>query len=554
MKDSSEIKHCLSCLKNFSIFPEDWKFLKKFTVPAPTLCPDCREQRRTLHINQLNLFKSKCIGSGKNIISCYPPDSPYKVCDQEYWYSDAVDNTEFGRDYDFSRPFFEQFKDLQLAAFRPCLFTDFSRDENSDYTNYAGKNKNCYLIFDSDENWDCYYSYSINGSRSSADCYRVENLELCYEVVDSRNCYNTAFIYNSENCIDSYFLNNCIGCKNCILCSNLRQKQYYFRNKAISKEEFSEIKKKLENYSEINRLIKEFLDFKLKFPQKALRGFQNENVQGNYLTNCKNAYHCFDCRDGWDLRYCFQSFMEIKDCMDADECGEAQLVYECTNLGYNALNMKFSKICLNQLSNLTYCDSCFNGCSDLFGCVGLKKKQYCILNQQYSKEEYLNLVPKIIEQMKVTKEWGEFFPASCSVTAYNLSIAQILYPLSREEAQAKGFFWREEEKQNFLPATTTLKDSLREIDDSITKEILSCSECTRSYKIIAQELKFHQTLGLAFPRKCFLCRHQARLASRNPRVLIDRTCDHCNCSLQCAYPITDKTIVYCENCYLESLI
>jgi len=31
--------------------------------------------------------------------------------------------------------------------------------------------------------------------------------------------------------------------------------------------------------------------------------------------------------------------------------------------------------------------------------------KYCILNKQYSKEEYEELVPKIIEHMQKTGEW-----------------------------------------------------------------------------------------------------------------------------------------------------
>ena len=37
--------------------------------------------------------------------------------------------------------------------------------------------------------------------------------------------------------------------------------------------------------------------------------------------------------------------------------------------------------------------------SNIFGCVGVQNKQYCILNKQYTKEEYEALVPKIIEHM-----------------------------------------------------------------------------------------------------------------------------------------------------------
>jgi len=39
-------KNCKQCGVVFDVFQEDIEFYKKFQVPAPTLCPDCRTQRR----------------------------------------------------------------------------------------------------------------------------------------------------------------------------------------------------------------------------------------------------------------------------------------------------------------------------------------------------------------------------------------------------------------------------------------------------------------------------------------------------------------------------
>src|SRR5690606_1777362 len=138
----------------------------------------------------------------------------------------------------------------------------------------------------------------------------------------------------------------------------------------VTKEQFHALREGLKSAETLGELVKTFQQFRLQFPQKSLRGYQNENVSGNYLTNAKNARYCFDCRDVWDTRYCFQSFMELKDCMDTDQCGEGELLYECNNLGYNAYFVRFSQLCLSQLNNLTYCELCFNGCSELFGCIG----------------------------------------------------------------------------------------------------------------------------------------------------------------------------------------
>jgi len=65
----------------------------------------------------------------------------------------------------------------------------------------------------------------------------------------------------------------------------------------------------------------------------------------------------------------------------------------------------------------------------------LNTAKYCILNKQYTKEEYEKLMPKIIEYMEKTEEWGEFFPASLSPFGYNETIAMEYFPLTREEVK-----------------------------------------------------------------------------------------------------------------------
>lgn len=541
------------CNAQFGITDRDQAFYHKLKVPKPICCPACREELRTLHINQLQLFKRKCNATGKDVISNYPSDSPFQVYEQEYWYSDAFDGTVHGREFDFSRSFFEQYNELALEVPRPALFTDYLRDENSAYTNYAGLNKNCYLIFDSDENWDCYYSYGINSCRNSLDCYRGEGLELCCQTVDSRNCYNCAFLYNCDTCYDSICLQNCIGCRNCIMCSNLRHKEYHIFNKQVSKEEFKEMRRALGSYSVLSERQEEFQNFRLQFPQRFMRGFQNENVTGDHLVNCKNAFHCFDCRGLWDGKYCYQVFMKAKDCMDCHEVGNSELLYECNNLGYNGYNLRFCLNCLNQVTNLTYCNYCFNGCSDLFGCIGLKRKKFCILNYEYAPDEYQILVERIIKHLEETGEWGQFFPASTSSFPYNLSIAQESFPLTKDEALERNYLWRDNEQEKSRSVTMDLPDTIDEVSEDITKELLSCVNCGKNYKVITQEFKFYKGSQLPLPRKCFDCRHLERVAIRSPRYLWKRNCNQCNLEFQTSFAPNRPEVVYCENCYLESM-
>jgi hypothetical protein len=82
----------------------------------------------------------------------------------------------------------------------------------------------------------------------------------------------------------------------------------------------------------------------------------------------------------------------------------------------------------------------------------LRNKEYCILNKQYTKEEYEQLVPQIIDHMTKTGERGEFFPASISPFCYNETVVMEYYPLTKDEALAKGFKRMDTEYAPTVPA------------------------------------------------------------------------------------------------------
>ncbi|MFA7278308.1 MAG: hypothetical protein WC101_05000, partial [Candidatus Gracilibacteria bacterium] len=204
-------------------------------------------------------------------------------------------------------------------------------------------------------------------------------------------------------------------------------------------------------------------------------------------------------------------------------------------------------------SDLTYCENCVSS-KDSFGCIGLRQKKYCILNKQYTKEEYEALVPRIIEHMKTTGEWGEYFPHSLSSFAYNETSANNFFPLTKEEAIHRGWRWKDEEKQEFLQASvTSIPDKIAEVNSSITKEVLACQNCKRNYKIVPQELAFYQKQSLPVPHYCHICRHMRRLSLENPMELFDGHCNKCNAVIKTTYKPGHKEIVYCEKCYLEAV-
>lgn len=523
-----------------------------FEIPPPTLSPDERQQRRLSQLNELNLYKRKCDLTGKDIISNYHESSPYPVYEQETFYSDDWDPLATGRDIDWNKPFFQQFHELHMVAPRPNLFTGYQYDENCDYTNYAGMNKNCYLIFDSDENWDCSYSFSINSCKNSLDCYRSRKCELCCECIDCLTCYNCIGLQDCENCTDSAFLKNCIGCKNCLFCSNQRNKEYMINNQQVDQAQYEQVRSLFGQRSKYKEAEQQFRSFAEGFPQKFMHGVQNENVLGDYLLRCKNAYMCFDSEDLWDCRYLVRAFLPAKNCMDCEEVGQGELLYECACVGYNAHQCLFCANCLDQINNLLYCTYCFH-CQHCFGCIGLRRKQYCIFNKQYDEAEYMQLVPKLIQHMQKTKEWGEFFPLQLSPFAYNETIAQEEYPLTEEQGQQLQVQWRQKDEKEYMPATAEIPDDIAAADDSLCEAVLACGTCGKNYKIPQHELKLRRQLRTPLPADCFHCRHERRRLLRNPRTLVDRTCGKCEEWIKTTYQVERPEQILCEKCYLEEV-
>ncbi|MDP4008469.1 MAG: hypothetical protein Q8P68_04740 [Candidatus Peregrinibacteria bacterium] len=563
-------KPCAQCGSTFTIADEDLAFYDKvspvfgdvkYAIPAPTHCPACRSQRRLSHRNGRTLYQRKCDGTGENIISVYHPDATFPVYSVEHWYSDNWDGLSFGRDFDFTRSFFEQFHELSKLVPRACLLNE--ANENSPYTSYAGWNKDCHLIFYSDYNNQCYYIGDSFHNVNCMDCSFSNRNELCYELINSFECYNSKYIYDSKNCLDSWFLKNCLGCKNCIGCVNLRQKEYCIFNEQYTKEEYEKKRNEFgfNNHQYIAEFGKRFQEYAVQFPQKSYHGVQNENVSGDYITTSQNLKNCFHVEASQDCAY-LNDCQKCKNCYDMDGWGgsAAEMVYEGQTVGEKVQNLLFSSFVLSSSHDIMYSEFCTNNSKYLFGCTGLKKQKYCILNKQYTKEEYESLVPKIIEHMKSTPypyngqahasacvEFGEFFPSSLSPFGYNETQAFEQFPLTEEDALNRGFKWRAKDPKNYLPQNYTLPVS----SNDICEKILACEVTGKNYKIIPQELKFYKEMDLPIPRKCPEQRHLDRLQLQNPRHLWNRSCDKCSSPIQTTYAPDRPEKIYCEKCYLK---
>lgn len=540
--------NCSACDQSFLLAPEDLKFYKKLNIPSPTYCSDCRVQRRMSWRNDRTFYTRKSSLSGISMISIYPPDALFPVYQPKEWYGDAWNPLGYGLDYDFSKPFFEQWQKLMLKV--PRLGVDIVNCENSDYCNYCGDDKNCYLDIAGEKNEDCYYNLFTKNSRNCVDCTFVYNSELCYEGISCYRCYNVVHSIYLEDSFDCFFCFDLKGCKNCLFCSNLRQSQYCIFNKEYNKQDYlAQVEKlKLNTYSGLTKAKERWWNEVVRNAiHRDMYTLNSENCRGNDIKSSKNCQHVFNISDCEDCKYLYD-VLNAKDCYDLNySLYDPEVSCELIS----TLNMKFSAFCMasHYCNNAFYCDLC-NHSSNLFGCIGLHRKEYCILNKEYSKEDYLALRSKIIEQMQQAGEWGEFFPTSISAFGYNETVAQEYFPLSKEEALKRGFLWREKDEQitNNSPKIE-IPDDIAGIPSDFIRQVFTCEVSGKSYRIISQELKFYQNMRLPLPRRSPYQRHQDRLERRNSRKLLERVCTKCKKKVASGAPADSPYKIYCEECY-----
>jgi len=550
------VKNCKQCNTGFEITNEDRNIYGQLSIPEPTLCPDCRAKRRMSWRNEKTLYKRTCDLCGKDMISIYSSDKLYPVYCQECFWGDKWDALEYGQDFDIKRPFFEQLKELQLKV--PHLGIINKQSQNSDYCNYSFANKNCYLTFGNHYEEDCMYGRYSTKNKNCLDYLWTYNSEFCYENIFSKNCYESIYLNHCDSCQSCYFSTDLIGCKNCLFCSNLRHKDYCILNKQYSKEEYIEKLKsyKLETYAGFIKAIEFFnTEFRGSFPGRAIYQINCENCLGDNLNNCRNVRNCFDCSDCEDIAYAVQ-IDQTFDSMDMTCMGydKSEVCYE--TIGCSGIFNCISCDSCWHNNDLFYCNLCFSA-KNCFGCISLQHKENCILNRQYTKEQYISLKEKIIEHMKKTREWGEFFPSEISPYAYNETIANEYYPMSEKEILAKGWGWKDMEDKlpevkKVIPASR-LPEKIDDIPGDILNWAIKCEKTGRPYKIQKKELQFYRKLKLPVPHFHPDVRFEMRMERRRPRRLWERNCDNCNKKIHSSLSPERPEKVFCEVCYLKEV-
>jgi hypothetical protein len=469
---------------------------------------------------------------------------------------------------------------------------------NSNYINLAWPSKDCYMITETDRCEWCYYGYTIYDCNYCVDCSYIYFSELCYESVDIKNSYKLSYCRSCYNCKDCALCVDCSNISHCYGCRNLNEWEYMINNKQYTKEEYDVMMQEIWNVELVWNNLK-----------KAYYGIQNSwNTIWNFITHSQNLVFCFDVDEDRDCKY-VTLVHHAQDCMDYfSRWWEASLIYEAQNSWFGFTNSSFCNYVRNNCSNILYSDLCPINNSHIFWCIGLRNKQYCIFNKQYTKEDYEIMVWRIIRHMQTTGERWEFFHPSLSPFWYNETVAQEYYPIEIQNSKFKIKNWNIDYSQFWYHRSTyssdpKIPDGVKTIDcrqpewaedseqwkqlnqmtvgthgnvsvvgDSesiqqnydICKQIILCELSWRPFMLQKAEIDFYRKHSIYLPRKHPDVRHEERMKLRPGRTLFLRNCDCCGKEMLSVYPVgthgnasvhsnVSEQQVYCESCYQKEI-
>jgi hypothetical protein len=524
----------------------------KVGIELPTLCFFCRVKLHLAFWPFGKFRKGKSDLSGENLITILPEKSRYPIYSLHEWHSDKWNALDYGVEYDPEVPFFTQLQNLQEKVPRP--HQSGANNTKCYWCDDVWNSKNCYLSRSMEECEDLLYSYRNIKVRKSIDVSVCFNSERIFDSIECHNSYKLFYSMHSKDCIDSYFLYDCRNCQNCFMSWNLRNKSYCIENVQYTKEEYEEKIKSfnLGSYESIQTFKKRFKDL----IQKNVVHRENFNLKvynskGDYLLDGKNCDNCFMINNVEDCVNCVRGLYN-KSNIDSTGCWYTELMGNCSCCGYGYAE----KYCAFSSSRYSeYLDLCIE-CEYCFGSVGLKKKKYCILNKQYTKDEYETLKEKIIKDMKAMGEYGKFLPYSMSPGPFNFSTSFLYFPNTKKEDIIKlGGYWEDIDESHLEGMSTTdLPDHIKDVPDTIVNQALICPETGWRFNISVNELSFYKENNIPLPRLHFDVRIRNQLKTMNVLEPFSNQCFYCKKDIMAYYPPEwGYQKIACEECYKQNI-
>lgn len=270
---------------------------------------------------------------------------------------------------------------------------------------------------------------------------------------------------------------------------------------------------RLGNFTDRLKALAKAQEFINQQKHQVNRLINTENSTGNYLRNCKNVFETYFSENCEDCGYLVTSH-NAKNCWRGFSLN-SELNYLSMSVGgyYN-----YCSYCGVDCRYLINSFVCVNNCEHCFGCVALKGNSYCILNKQYSKKEYFDLLPRIIRHLTDTGEWGEFFPPQYSpYNVYETKACEYFEPLTQSELVRRGYRIVEAENTQKINSALckTFPADIQQIDfEQVLNQTFCCEESGRAFKYQKKELLFLQRNNIPLPRTDWKSRLQELFTKR----------------------------------------
>ena len=536
---------------------EDIERFRAWGVPVPEYSPTIRLKELAGWGAGIDLWWKPHFQTDKPILSGIHPDALSPTMTDKEWFEKDW-GAEYSAEADASQPLFNHIRPLIEHVPYPSLSSHGS-------TNCVGCGMvdcvDCYMAFGCKMVKDSWYTFRTQYSERVMDAPFLLRCENVFASAKSVGCNSCTQIFECNQCLRSAFLFDCQNCEDCFCSSNLRRKQYVFLNEQLTEAEYKTRMKQVDlssteqfEYwkSEFHRVVSEQTiwpeNFSVNVQNCVGEGMMDSLDCSGFLMDNSRAI-----RDGWNI-------------FDSEHLDTVVISYnsnDCYNVSVALAshNIKFSFVA-EQSQDCEYVINCYS-CENCFGCVGLNRKKFCILNKQYTEEEYWQKLDEIKCAMLDRGEYGRFFPAVFAPLGVKYGYGYVVAPLTNEELAKLG--GRDDDPiagMRFAPYDVNAPTSkIADVPDRITnvgdewigKQFFD-AEANRRYSVNASELAYRKEHGYPFPRRHYTARLKDLVASVNGPIQEKAVCAKCSKQIMTSessvYP---KRTICCKPCYYAFL-
>ncbi len=552
---------CVATGEKWVMGEREIEWYRKFNVPPSKYSPLTRQKLAHSYFIIFDIWYNKHAETGEPIISNIHPATGIRVLPDKEWFEQ--DFLSHGRSLDIKEPFFDQLYELSRSVPRAAGYNYVPPKNSISFISFGDQDSYFVLACKSKRT---FYSVNAYDVEDCAELTHVNNAQNCYNILRSDRVFNCRFLHECKDCLDCNFLFDCRNCEHCFGATNKRNKKYLFFNEQLTKEEWENRVSKIDlcSYkvrSEYERQYDALVNEAI-WPENF--NINAEDSAGEYLVDVSNCVNCYytnapGSRDCEDCTYFEHGASH--DCYNIAAPINASYCYY--GIGTQGSNLLYAMSINVECQNCEYCELCYD-CEYCFGCVGLRHKKYCILNRQYTEDEYWGKLDELKCAMLDRGEYGDLPLAYFSTQVFSGSGAALMFGADEKDARALRAAKIEPSDEGaegpevdpaFMQSLSDIPNRLDEVNtESIAGKPFFDEKIGRRFSYLKLELELYQKLGIAPPRKHSTARVYDMEYRLNMPIFNDTNCAKCDSVVSVALNRTyPNRTIYCKTCYLKYL-